>query len=345
MKKKRIIWVDWLKVIAIWMVVVGHFSPGLSKSFIYSFHVPVFFLISGYLYRTSLGFWKKLLNKLIIPYLLICASQYIIKFLIYFINCKSFSGSILNMQPHWWFVNVIIGFHSGKTLGGLFGTEGCSVMWFVYSLIIIWIIEHYCRKVSSIVMILITALIGLYLHISDINHGSGFFNAFLCYPFFRFGIIIFKHNIDSKITIFLNKISISHKFKISLYILFLFCMIIIQYIVSYYNGVSGYVEGEYGRNLILAYFLGLLGSFILFYFCNYCIPDNLNFKIISLLSSSTIIILGFHMFFVNIFDQLLFKDLQLNREIWSYPISFLILVIFIPIIIIVKRCFPRMLGR
>jgi acyltransferase len=50
---KRIEWVDHLKAMGIFLVVYGHSPPSVSgvEKWIYSFHMPLFFLISGYLLK------------------------------------------------------------------------------------------------------------------------------------------------------------------------------------------------------------------------------------------------------------------------------------------------------
>ena len=71
---KRLIWVDWMKVIGIYLIVVGHFFPP-GETFIYVFSVPVFFLISGILCkkeRTVRSFWSKLWHNLMLPCYLFC---------------------------------------------------------------------------------------------------------------------------------------------------------------------------------------------------------------------------------------------------------------------------------
>jgi len=49
---KRIEWLDVLKGIGIFFVVAGHFykSDDPVLVYIYSFHMPLFFFISGYVY-------------------------------------------------------------------------------------------------------------------------------------------------------------------------------------------------------------------------------------------------------------------------------------------------------
>ena len=47
-EKKRIIWIDQLKCVAFIFVIIGHLSiPGTFKSWIYSFHMPLFFFSTG----------------------------------------------------------------------------------------------------------------------------------------------------------------------------------------------------------------------------------------------------------------------------------------------------------
>lgn len=47
-EKKRIIWIDQLKCIAFIFVIIGHLPiPGTFKSWIYSFHMPLFFFSTG----------------------------------------------------------------------------------------------------------------------------------------------------------------------------------------------------------------------------------------------------------------------------------------------------------
>ena len=73
---ERINWIDWAKVIAITMVVFGHIPENPNNflmQYVCTFHMPLFFFISGYLskHRTDiranlLKYWK----SLVIPYFL-----------------------------------------------------------------------------------------------------------------------------------------------------------------------------------------------------------------------------------------------------------------------------------
>ena len=77
MKKQRIEYFDAAKGIAIIAVIVGHMGliargMTLTERFIFSFHMPIFFLISGYFLSSRMTLWefaKKRFKQLIFPYI------------------------------------------------------------------------------------------------------------------------------------------------------------------------------------------------------------------------------------------------------------------------------------
>lgn len=59
-------WIDWVKTICIFLMVVGHAGVfKYERLFFYTFHMPAFFIISGYLYREHN--WIKTLKSFMIP--------------------------------------------------------------------------------------------------------------------------------------------------------------------------------------------------------------------------------------------------------------------------------------
>jgi len=75
---KRTAWMDISKGIAIILMVLGHSSlPVVLTNFIYAFHMPLFFIASGWTTNwqkyTLVGFLKKRTRSLIIPFLLYSA--------------------------------------------------------------------------------------------------------------------------------------------------------------------------------------------------------------------------------------------------------------------------------
>lgn len=77
---QRINWIDWAKVFAIYLVALGHLlsktgREGYILNFIYSFHMPFFFFISGYLFKIKesnfRSFLKGSIRSLLVPYVLL----------------------------------------------------------------------------------------------------------------------------------------------------------------------------------------------------------------------------------------------------------------------------------
>lgn len=70
---KRIAWIDIVKGWGIVLMVIGHMPiPQVAKEWIFSFHMPLFFFFSGYLYNPNkyrwLDFVERKMRTLLIPY-------------------------------------------------------------------------------------------------------------------------------------------------------------------------------------------------------------------------------------------------------------------------------------
>ncbi len=84
----RIVWLDYGKAIAIYLVVLAHtaiYKP--AEAFIYTFHMPFFFFMSGYLfsfekYPTYMQFAKRRFKQLIIPYIILNLITYLLWFFV-----------------------------------------------------------------------------------------------------------------------------------------------------------------------------------------------------------------------------------------------------------------------
>jgi len=94
--QQRIAWIDILKGIGILLVVFGHITPdGTAKTFIYSFHMPLFFFVSGYVfdpYRHPQyrDFFIKRFKSIILPFILFYVLSHIVSLII---------SSVLASQP------------------------------------------------------------------------------------------------------------------------------------------------------------------------------------------------------------------------------------------------------
>ena len=156
--KTREKWVDDVKVIACILVVLGHFFQSMVKASImpendlykwfnttiYYFHVPLFFICSGYLYQkyskvNSVDGWYRNVTKkavaLGVPYVTFSTATWVLK--------NVFSGSVNNQ------------------IGGLGDTllfPPASPYWYLYALFFIFLLTPTFKSVKMVVGGLIVAI-------------------------------------------------------------------------------------------------------------------------------------------------------------------------------------------
>jgi len=73
-KEKRLDWIDIAKGYGIILVIFAHLKNWSFNNYIYSFHLPLFFFLSGYVFKANNTFLDSILKKikgLIIPYFML----------------------------------------------------------------------------------------------------------------------------------------------------------------------------------------------------------------------------------------------------------------------------------
>ena len=126
--KARMNWIDWMKVIGMFLIVYGHTFPQRWSLYIYSFSVPLFFVISGFLTRRELSlrvFWKKIFFNLLLPLLIIS----VVSFGFYDSRLTGDYG-INSIAKFIW--GVLIGAH-----------ESLMECWFIYTIILLKILYQF----------------------------------------------------------------------------------------------------------------------------------------------------------------------------------------------------------
>lgn len=122
MEKKRIEWIDVAKGIGMIFVQMGHtYFPDIIINWLYSFHMPLFFFLSGVTYRGGRYNFKEYffrkIKTILIPYVLFCIisilNAWILQAMSGGINLhiKSTIGSILlnfPQRPYWFFVCLFL---------------------------------------------------------------------------------------------------------------------------------------------------------------------------------------------------------------------------------------------
>ena len=151
-------WVDDVKVIACILIVLGHFFQSMTKAkilpendlykwfntTIYYFHVPLFFICSGYLYQkysqvnNAKSWWKNITKKMLalgVPYVTFTVATWVLK--------KVFSGSVNNQ------------------IGGLGDTlflHPTAPYWYLYALFFIFLVTPTFNSMKAAAVGLVVAL-------------------------------------------------------------------------------------------------------------------------------------------------------------------------------------------
>lgn len=114
-KKRRIQWIDISKGILAICVIFGHskYVPSEIINFIFSFHIPCFFILSGFLSVYSKEnnfhlFFTKKVKRLLIPYLFF----FLIGYIYWIITCQFVSKKSYYQSKEWWdpFKGFILGY-------------------------------------------------------------------------------------------------------------------------------------------------------------------------------------------------------------------------------------------
>lgn len=153
---------DILKAIGIILVIVGHtLDYNIMRNMIYSFHMPLFFLVSGYFLKVKnpVPPIKKLGKRLLIPYLLSSIIIALSANIIFYTNKHSFDVHyIIN-----WLQSIAYG--NGVTEGTQFHSIG--PLWFLPALfwgtIILSLLIQAAKYVSPVLTTLLCVIIALFL--------------------------------------------------------------------------------------------------------------------------------------------------------------------------------------
>lgn len=320
--KDRIVWIDWAKAFGIMIVVYCHTpqNDNFVRSFFYTFQMPLFFLLAGYLHKntdnTISEQIKKYWKSLIIPYLLF-------QFIFYPYWLKEKHVFVTD-----WMESVITPF-----IQCIYGIPINGVMWFVFALLITKIIADIAFKCcfsNYIIMILCSfSIFCAYIIWQDDKTNITFAidSLFNFFPFFFIGYYLKTYNFIKKEKRMKSFIKACLFFGIS------------ALLISINNK-------NYLFDRISFYILGVSGSLFLINLCK-TFTSCPNF--IQTVSIGNIIILGLHWMFIGIANSILIKTLHIECSIhYTIPgATILVIAITITNYFIIKLCqkhFKPLLG-
>lgn len=335
--KNREIWVDNAKFIGIALMVLGHNELNNQSffDFIYSFHMPLFFILSGYFASTKsdfLTFLKRNTKGLLLPY-----------FVFWLINLP-FTYLSLYKNQDLYPCDGIVDFILHPVFGMLLtGTTGFSYfigpLWFFTALFLVRLLFYAVNKIcGSIYFILISVIVVIVVYLLllriDVFMPFRLMPALLAYPFYVFGWLLRKYTF---VISSLKRLS----FGMSM-----FLVIVSSVLIVILSGINGHVQmsgGAYGNNIFLMYLVAIIGTFAVI-LLSVRIPEN---KYILTIGRGTAVVLGMH---INI-QVTLMRVVQYLAGISSFAwwsailMTVFILIIHIPIINFINKYCPFIIGK
>ena len=318
----RIVWLDWMKTLAMFLIIAGHcWAPGYK--YIYVFNVPCFFILSGFLSKKEddlKQFWAKNWWNLIVPMVLLFFANTIVQFVVHLVN-GTFKASFLWKTP----LLALIGMQGNNYAAG-----GLKGLWFVYTLLLCKILLQYSpskyNKLFLVILNTVFLLCSMFLYSKGIVVYNAVVDVLLAMPFFTLGYLLrpFKDKISS---------------LSSRWILLCFIAGIMGVcLCGVYNDLVMMYRCSFGSNMLLFLIGGLLGTTLLLAIS--LLFKSYLFDFVRVIGGGTLIILGFHNIIIQIVGQFI------HIQGWLlYVEAILILLFFYPINVLIKRRLPLLYGK
>lgn len=180
LKRNRDASLDCLRGIGIILVIVGHFFHNeIIRIFIYSFHMPLFFILSGYLFRFRSGvsivkYIKDRAAALLIPYLSMALINMVCSLVLN--KGTGFQSNLLAI--FFWVIS------DNFPIGG--------ALWYLVALFIMDIVAQLLFTTKNNVLIVVTCIVflGCVNATFDLIRLPYCLTAvMICFPFFFFGVV------------------------------------------------------------------------------------------------------------------------------------------------------------
>ena len=331
MVQTRYQWIDNCKTIGLLLVILGHgrLFPESWQQFIYSFHMPLFFILSGllYKYKTPKDTFVHDIKRLIIPYLLINGICLFVQYGILFMQ-----GDLSWEACYTRLIGIfVVACHTGAI------PPVSGPTWFIITLFFArMLLSLSDNKTYRYLLLVGSVLCFILMKRFELDTWLPVDTALMSIPFMVLGIELSP--LKSKV--------ISNKGSVTILCLAL-VFISILLITNMYNGLVDMAWSSYGRNLAVFYVNGVLGSCALMELNRIAPPISSKIKeFCTTISKGSLLVIGFNLLFVMAFQTIA------EKLIFPHPINPLIGMIIALVILYVfywmtklcQRYFPVILG-
>jgi acyltransferase len=331
--------VDNVRGIGIIFVVIGH-APGISSvfhGFIFSFHVPLFFFLSGFSFKEIVHldsffiYIKKLSKSLLVPF----SFFWLISYLYWLPTHLAGGNSVL--YKNYTVFTPILGFFKATSDAMPMN----PALWFFTALffisLIYWMLRFFINnKYILIVFSFFISIISV-LYFDKIRQLS-YWNiniSLVCIVFYALGNF-FKNSINN-----FDKKIVNRKLLSSIAALLFLCLFFLSNI-NYSVDIS---KGVFGINCYLFYFNSFIG-FVGVIIIAKIISRN---KLLTYLSRNSLILFSFHMISFRVLTAILvlvfgFARQDLSSIYFAFIYVAWALTLLIPVVYFLRKKFPVILG-
>lgn len=322
----RIDWIDQVRGFSIFLVVYGHNFP-IFETYIYTFHVPLFFLISGLFHPIFINSdsISKRFRSIIIPYF-----YWSFLLFLFWLFLGRFYGESSNFDLS--VLNNFIGIFYAQ--GGREFMDWGIPMWFLPTLFLTFLFFTLIQKINRIniqlIVLIILIAIGFFLpYVFSIHFIWSFDVALVALIFYGLGFYFKKFLVDlnkKKTWIFILIFGIIH-----------FALFSLNSKVDMYRSIYG--------NKFIFIINGISGTvFYLMFFKS--IPI---FKFLSYIGKSSIPILALHLRALTVIKFILLITFGVTvfsfNELHKFLVTIIQILMLIPVIYLINKYVPILNGN
>lgn len=328
-------WVDVAKVIGIFLMIYGHGSLADMpvRDIIYTFHMPLFFVLSGLLYKplSPCETLRKDCSKLLVPYLILNAFC-LLRVLLLLVFKGEFTWHSL-----WQ--------HVGAVLMGLgYNTEEwipvCTPCWFLIALFLCRMMLSFIHNRFNTKAILSLGLLALLadkaLIMADFDLLVPLDSALMALPFICAGHLLKSVLLCEEKTKLLADI-------------FIICLLLLLTIGCYYiNNRVDMATFSFGNSMFLFYLGGLSGTFFIIKISKLLERSKLIIGggILRTMATGTLPVIGLNLIVITYVKKIVGIVLPNTpvEGVLGFMVAIVCLLSFYPIILFCKKYFPAVLG-
>ena len=326
-------YIDHAKAIGILLMIIGHFwsvDPAI-RGFIYSFHMPLFFIIAGFLYRrvTFRERARKDWRALLLPYLLVNGCCMVIRLAV-----PAFTESGYELGKH--FIAQLGAVVIGESMP-IFGLEPvCGPSWFILAIALLHAMSYllpdknkdlrryvWVGLAESAVCVAIVWCFNKY----GVQIPGPTDAVLMAFPFFWFGSLLRQWDLQ--------------RLRSGYCVLSLALCAVLTFWMNRMNGPVDINTLSYGKDMAVYYACSVTGSMAVLFFS--LLVERMNFRqgdaFAHTISVGTIVVVGFHRFGIAICEYL-----GVSTTLPSLVASVLILFAFYPLILFLARYAPAFVG-